>query len=177
MVRFSLIFIGSCITAMTLIVLYASLHHNPNHIWAEGKLYLIIPRNFGETESYTVYNDKQDTVCTFCGSTDLLNDGADLYWLDIDSDGRNELYCEASPRGAYLKFYPDKPPHYFELSDDSYLPGTQTWLFKQIHAGWIFTGDFFNEQAVLALGVIAGMITLIVSLIVRFIKRKKFSRD
>jgi hypothetical protein len=173
MIRFTLVFIGICIFAMILIGWYDVNHHNPDHVSAYGKEYAILQRDFGETESYTVFDEKGDTVCAFYGSTDLFGSGAELYWWDIDNDGENELYCESSSRNQYLKFYPEKPPAYVELADGEKPPGVQTWLFNEMRSDWVFNGDFMNEQAILALGIIAGMLTLIITLIVRRVKRKK----
>jgi hypothetical protein len=172
MIRFSLVFIGFCVVAMFLIGWYDKVHHNPEHVSAYGKNYAILQRDFGETESYTVFNEKGDTVCAFYGSTDLFNSGAELYWWDIDNDGGNELYCESSSRNQYLKFYPDRAPVYVELADGERPPGAQTWLFNEMRSDWM-SGDFMNEQAILFLGVIAGIISLVVTLIVRRVKKKK----
>jgi hypothetical protein len=175
MIRFTLVFIGICITAMILLGWYASAHHNPKYISAEGKNYTIVHHFSSEAESYTVFNDQKDTVCIFYGQVDWFGDGAELYWWDIDNDGNNELYCEASPRGAYLKFYPGESPKHFDLSDTPDLPGTKNWLFSELHSNGFLTGDFLREQVMLAIGVITGLLTLIIIWIVRFIRKKKIS--
>jgi hypothetical protein len=158
---------------MALIAWFDSVHHNPDHITAYGKNYAIHERGDSNGKDFIIMDEKTDTVYVLSGTVDFFGDGPELYWWDIDSDGENELYVESPPRNQCVKFYPGKPPVYYLLSDTGAPPGTQSWIFREMRSSGFISGDFIREQFMLACGIMAGIITLIIFLLTRFFKRRK----
>jgi hypothetical protein len=174
MIKAALTIIGINILAIVLMQWFIAAHFRPESVTAFGETYRIMAvdenKRYGKV---VVLNSKNDTV-TYCeGSTDLLNDGVNVYWWDVDNDGQNDLYfTETHPRDFYLKFSLGKPPEEIRLSDTEKPSSTKSFWFSLIDSDSWF-GMSWNIFWLCLYGIILGIILLIIGAIIYFVKKKK----